>query len=130
MATKKKYVNNVDADARHHYDCYELIGDEAFHIAPFTREEEAQRVADGLAALLLVEKNFQNYPKEFFPRFIVRARPSAAHKIYETDSNKLDAQVKSFNLFWEAMKVNINQPDTFSDGPVIVKSKKKSKNPA
>lgn len=135
MATQKKYSNNVDTGARHHYDVYELIGDEAFHVAPFTQESDALRVADALAALMLVEKDFHKIPADFAPRFIVRARPTVAHKIYETNAKQLDREVKSFGMFMEALisdtyealdEVHATKTSVGDDQPKI-KAKKKSK---
>lgn len=87
MATKK-YKNNVDSNSRHHYDLFELQGETAIHIAPFTRELDAWRACDAYAALDALESDLA--PSEY----VVRSRPSAAHAIYRADADKIKHKYK------------------------------------
>lgn len=102
MATKK-YSNNIDNDIRHHYDVYEVHGEVAYHVAPFAQEYQAQRVADALAALDDAERNYPYVRRETLTKYVVRARPSGAHKIYETDAQKIHGEISRFHTLTETL---------------------------
>lgn len=90
MATPKKYVNNVDCNARHHYDVFELIDDRAYHIAPFTQEYDAARVAEALAAADVLNEGAIHDSK-----YVVRARATVAHNIHRHDARSVRRKTKS-----------------------------------
>lgn len=91
--TKKKYINNVDANKRHHYDVYEItFGGTAVHIAPFTQEMEAFRVAEALAALDVLDEGVEH------STYLVRSRPSAAHTIHRKNARSVKRTYESISL--------------------------------
>ena len=124
MANKKKYQNNVDLNTRHHYDVYEIIGDHAYHIAPFTQELDAKRVADALAALAYAENSDLIVDES---RYIVRARPTVAHKIYDINPKELNKQIEGFRAFRKRIFSTLDEQDEKpnQEAPKIKKTAKK-----
>ena len=113
MATKKKYSNNVDSGARHHYDVYELMGNEAFHIAPFSQEMEAFRVAEALAALDVLDSGVDTGSK-----YVVRARPTTAHNIHKRDARGVKRTYDNMTRAREGLAKLFAETDNFWKEPL------------
>lgn len=136
MATKK--YDNGDGVKRHHYDVYELLGEKAYHIAPFTNESEAIRCAEAYAALAYVDReHFEIYPYETpsnTSSFVVRARATKDHNIFRHESADINRAVKNFGKIKDGLFSYLKDAEepvekVVDTGPKT-KGKKKSKTTA
>lgn len=93
MSGKSKWIV-PNGDLRKHYDVFKVELDQMHneivtHVSEHAREEDATTQADALAALDNHLVNNLGMPEQWVGlEYIVRTRPSKAHKIYSTNHAK------------------------------------------